>query len=221
MQQAAWALIFAASAAHAVDFEMAVGASKYSDVGNMTWYQEGLPHDLRLVTPAIQVGATGAITSWLDWHAGYAYLGQVKTDAIATPDDANYDPVAKQCRGECIAHSRFMRSGDVHGIYLTLEPHVDYKGWRFGVHAGPFLHVSRWKMRVDNWIPAVGHEPRTIEVSHKSKIGLGAVVGVSMSRGNWSVQYQRFYDKPKSDEPNGDFPPIWRHTDMLSVRYRF
>lgn len=217
-------LALLAPAAHAVDFEIAAGQTRYADRGNGFWYQEGpgLPYDLNLKSTGLQLGLVGAVNDWLDWHATYVYLGRASSDAIATPDDRNYDFVNKRCKGECIAYSRFRGSGDVHGIALTLEPHMDVKGFRVGVMVGPFLYVARWEVRVDNWIPYEGAgPPQTIYADHKAKINLGAVVGVSIGRGPISIQYQRFFDQPRSNEPAGDFPPIWRHTDMLSLRYRY
>lgn len=217
-------LALLAPAAYAVDFEIAAGHTKYADRGNGFWYQEGpgLPYDLNLKSTGLQLGVADSITDWLDWHATYVYLGRANSDAIATPDDNNYDFENHRCKGECIAYSRFRGSGDVHGIALTLEPHVDYMGWRLGVSAGPFLYVARWSVTVDDWIPAAGYgPPQNIRADHKAKLNLGAVIGVSIGRGPVSIQYQRFFDMPRSNEPAGDFPPIWRRTDMLSLRYRY
>lgn len=217
-------LALLAPAAHALDFEVAVGATQFADRGNGFWYQEGpgLPYSLGLKSTGLQLGVAGQVSSWLDWHATYVYLGRANSDAIATPDDRNYDFQNHRCIGECIAHSRFRGSGDVHGISLTLEPHVDYKGWRLGVMAGPFLYVARWEVRVDDWIPFEGAgPPKTIYARQTPKLNLGAVIGVSIGRGPVSIQYQRFFDQPRSNEPAGDFPPIWRRTDTLSIRYRF
>lgn len=224
MKSLAWLIALWMPIAHAIDFEVAVGPTQYTDRGNGFWYQEGpgLPYDLNLRSTGLQIGVTGEVTNWLDWHATYVYLGRASSDAIATPDDRNYDFENRRCKGECIAHSRFRGSGDVHGIALTLEPHLNVKGWRLGVSAGPFLYVARWEVRVDDWIPAAGYgSPQTIYAKHSPKLNLGAVVGVSIGRGPISVQYQRFFDQPRSNEPAGDFPPIWRRTDMLSIRYRF
>ena len=207
--------------AGAVEFEGMVGMTTYKTVGNGTWYQEGLPHKLDLNDAGVSLGLKGEITSWLDWHANYVWLGRVRTDAIATPDDANYSIKDKACIGECIAHSRFMGNGFVHGLALTLEPHAEYKGWRIGVLGGPFLYTAKWNVTVDNWIPHAGAEPRTINANHRAKLNFGYTVGVSVSKGPVSVVWQRYFNKPKSDEPNGDFPGVWRHTDMLSVRYTF
>lgn len=208
-------------AAQAVDFEASVGASRYSTIGNMTWYQEGLPHTLDLSSAAVQVGATGAILPWLDWHADYVWLGNVRSDAIATPDDANYDPVAKACRGECVARSRFVGTGRVQGFAFTLEPHVDVNRWRFSVSGGPFLYRANWDVTVSDWIAAPGDTPHTITAHHTPAWQLGYVAGVGVSYGNLTVQYQRFFDQPKSNEAAGNFPVLWRHTDMLSLRWRF
>ncbi len=208
-------------AAHAVDFEVAAGASIYSTIGNMTWYQEGLPHKLDLEFPAFQVGATGAILPWLDWHADYVWLGRVRSDAIATPDDANYDPATRSCRGPCIAHSRFVGNGMVQGFAATLEPHVDYRGWRFSASAGPFLYRANWDVTVYDWIASPQDTPHTIHAHHVPDWQLGYVAGVGISRGNLTLQYQRFFDQPRSNEAAGNFPVLWRHTDMLSLRWRF
>lgn len=209
--------------AHAVNFETAVGVTEYTPVGNGFWYQEGpgLPYSLNLRSTGLQIGVTDSITSWLDWHANYVYLGRASSDAIATPQDSNYDLENKRCRGECLAHSRYRGSGQVHGLALTLEPHLDYRGWRLGVSGGLFLYVATWHVRVDDFIGAPGETPRVLNVSHKPKLNVGKVIGVSISRGNMTLQYQRFFDRPRSNENAGDFPTIWNKTDMLSLRYRF
>jgi hypothetical protein len=210
-----------APTAHAVDLELAVGASHYKEMPNGFWYQEGLPHTLDLTSAAAQVGATGAILPWLDWHADYVWLGRVKSDAIATPDDANYNPQTHSCRGECIARSRFVGNGFVHGVALTLEPHFDYQGWRFGVSAGPFIYRAAWNETVYDWVGSPSDQPHTISVNQRQKWNVGKVIGVSVSRGPITLQYQRFFDQPRSDEAHGDFPGLWRHTDMVSIKYRW
>lgn len=208
-------------AAHAIDFEVAVGRTQYKDRGNGFWYQEGLPYDLNLRSTGAQIGVTDSINNWLDWHATYVYLGRANSDAIGTSDE-DYDYQNHVCKSNpCHSQSRFRGSGDVHGIALTLEPHVDWKGWRLGVSAGPFIYVARWHERVDGFNPGPGQPLQTIDVYLKPKINVGAVLGLSIGRGPITVQFQRFFDLPRSNEPAGDFPAIWRRTDMISLKYRF
>lgn len=219
-----------ASAANAVDIEVAVGAARYNTVGDGFWYQEGFPHRLNLTGAAAQIGLTGEITSWLDWGVGYAWLGRTNSTALAVPDASDYpdkiggyDLATKGCYGgpsACGPKRQFSGSGSVQGFYATLRPHVDFNGWRFGIEAGPFLYYARWNMTAIN----VDNGPRWLyieDMSMRPKWAIGSVIGVSISRGPLTLQYQRFFDRPPSDEPNKDYPALWRHTDMLSLKYRF
>lgn len=203
--------------AHAVDFEASIGAAKFHDLGNMTWYQEGLPHRLQLTTPALELGITGDIIPGLAWHVGYIYLGRVRTDAVATPDDANYNRHTKSCEGQCIAHSNFTGRGDSHGVKLTLEPYVTYNGWRFGIEGGAYVSKNRWAVTVYDWIGFPGDTPKTIRVDDRSDWRASPVVGLSIGKGAWAIVYRSYWNRSHG----AVYPAIWRRTDTLSVRYRF
>ena len=208
--------------AQAVQIEAEIGGAHFSDSGNMTWYQEGLPHNLRLQSPVVSLGIGGDLYAsgryGVAWHAAYAYMGPVRTDAVATPDDANYDRNTKSCRGECIAHSNFVGRGATHGLRLTLEPYVVHRGWRVGIEGGVFIARNSWDMTVYDWIPATGHTPKTIKVSDTSGWQAHPVVGLSVGRGNLDVVYRMYWNQsPKSTL----YPAIWSRTQTLTLRYRF
>ncbi|MFM0231744.1 hypothetical protein [Paraburkholderia sediminicola] len=42
---------------------------------------------------------------------------------------------------------------------LTIEPHFDYRAWRFGVEASPYVYQSSWSTNVSNWVGAAGNAP--------------------------------------------------------------
>lgn len=210
-------LVMCLPSAYAVDFEASIGAAKFHDLGNMTWYQEGLPHRLQLTTPAFELGVTGDIIPGLAWHVGYVYLGRVRTDAVATPDDANYNRYTKSCEGQCIAHSNFTGRGDSHGVKLTLEPYTVYRGWRIGIEAGAYVSKNRWAVTVYDWIGSPGDTPKTIRVDDRSGWRAAPVVGLSIGRGAWALVYRSYWNRSHGAE----YPAIWRRTDTLSVRYRF
>lgn len=223
MKKLAWLLGGILSPAYAVDFEASIGAAKFHDLGNMTWYQEGLPHQLHLTTPAIELGVTGDIVRGLAWHLGYVYLGRVRTDAVATPDDANYNKETKSCNGQCIAHSNFTGRGDSHGVKITLEPYVTYRGWRIGIEGGAYISKNRWAVTVYDWIPNPGDGmgPRTIRVDDDSGWRASPVVGMSVGKGNWSIVYRHYWNKSPGPGTTTMYPAIWSRTQTLSVRYRF
>ena len=76
--------------ANAADFEVSAGESKFASQPNGTWYQNGFAHDLDLTSPSLSIGATGYVNDWMRWHAGYMYLGDASSNAIAVSSDAAY-----------------------------------------------------------------------------------------------------------------------------------
>lgn len=207
--------------ASAVTVEIGAGAARYEARGNMMWYQEGLPHSLDLNAPALEIGLTGNVIErgrWgLDWHAGYAYMGNVHSDAIATPDDRNYSKATKSCVGECIAHSRFVGNGHVQGLKLTLEPTYTYNGIRFGIEAGAYVYRPTWNVTVYNWVPAKGAEPQTIHANGSRSIGVSPVAGASVGFKNFSVSYLHYFNTGSG----APFHSLWKGMDTITLRYRF
>lgn len=207
--------------ASAVTVEVGAGVAHYEARGNMMWYQEGLPHRLELNAPAFELGLTGTLLErgrWgLDWHAGYAYMGTAHSDALATPDDRNYSKATKSCVGECIAHSRFVGNGHVHGIKLTLEPTYTYNGIRFGIEAGAYVYRPTWNVTVYNWIPEKGAEPQTITAAGNRHVGVTPVAGVSIGYGNLSVSFLHYFNTGSG----APFHSLWNGTSTLMLRYKF
>ncbi|MCG5072295.1 hypothetical protein [Paraburkholderia tagetis] len=217
----------AASQAHAEDFfqvEAGIGGAAYQHGANGLWFQDGFQHRFDLTAPAIEAGFTGDIYQsehWgISWHADWAWLGTIHTQALATPDDANYNPVTKGCNGKCWPLANYLGSGHDMGILLTLEPHYDYGGWRFGVEGGPYIHRSTWTEDVIGWVPSPDATPMNVSVHNNPKWRLGWVIGASVGYKNFSVSYQYFKNgTPVSSSDH--FPSIWSNTHVLMARWRF
>jgi len=211
----------AAATVHAESFfnvEVGLGRATYRDQGNMIWYQEGLPYKLSLKPPAFMAGLTGDIVeraNWgLAWHADYVYLGTVHTEAIATTDE-NYDPSAKACKTDpCAAQTRFSGHGNVSGVAFTLEPHYDWRGFRFGVEGGPFIFLPSWTESLTPATPVPGIGATVVRAS--ARLHVGAVVGISVGYKNFSLSFQHFFDKTREE-----FTPVWSSTNVVMARYRF
>lgn len=217
----AFAFLFS-TLAHAVDIEIGAGVASFRDQGDGTWYQEGLPHKLHLTTPAFELGLTDDLYRGdkfgIAWHAGYVFLGQVRTDAVATPDDANYSLQTKSCIGECLAHSNFTGRGYSHGVKLTLEPYYVYNGWRFGIEGGAYISRNVWKVTIYDRVGFKGDTPYTVYTNDDSGWDTYPVAGVSIGRGNFDVSYRIYWNRSKKGTIN---PAIWRRADTITLRYRF
>lgn len=233
------ALGCAAAGARAESFfqlEAGLGGAAYQHGPDGLWYQDGFQHTLDLAAPAVEVGLTGDIFQhgeWgVSWHLDWAWLGTIHTDAMVPSANTNTTSgkwvgpdligvnQADPCSGPCRNLSRFIGSGHDQGFMLTIEPHYDFRGWRFGVEAGPYLHRSTWSEDVVNWVPVAGAAPRNIHVEYKPEWLVGYVVGASVSRGNFSVAYQYFQNRTKGSMSN-PYPAIWQGTHVLMAKYRF
>jgi hypothetical protein len=203
------------------EIEAGIGGSAYQNGPNGRWYQDGFAHQMDLTAPAIEAGFTGDLYQaehWgVSWHADWAWLGTIHTNALAVPDDANYNKTTDSCVGQCMPLARYVGSGHDQGFLLTLEPHVDYGGWRFGIEGGPYLHRSTWSETVIGWTSPQVSVPRNFVVNNDPKWRLGAVVGASIAYKNFSLAYQYFMNQAPSSDPT---PPVWNGTHVLLAKYR-
>ncbi len=219
-----------------VHFEAGVGGAAYKNGPDGLWRQDGFEQKLQLTAPSFEVGFTGPIfqrETWgVDWHLDWSWLGTIHTDAMVPSANTNTasgqwvgpDLVgvnkANPCNGPCSNLSRFIGSGHDQGFMFTLEPHYDYRGWRFGVEAGPYLHRSTWSEDVVNWVGARGDAPQNIHVEYKPQWLIGYVVGASVGRGNFSIAYQYFQNRTKGSASN-PYPAIWQGTHVLMAKYHY
>jgi hypothetical protein len=218
------ALLAVPLAAQAMGIEAELGGAHFSDRGDGFWYQEGFPHILKLQSPAVSVGVTGDVIRQgqygLAWHANYVYMGKVHTEAIATPDDRNYNLQTKSCNGECLPMAKWYGSGFSHGLRLTLEPYAYVYGWRIGVEAGYYISKNFWRMEVHGWQPDTTVPARDLTVYDDGGWRAYPTFGVSIGRGNFDVVLRHYRNQSRVD-PTTKFPAIWSQTTTFTVRYKF
>ncbi|CAG4889255.1 hypothetical protein [Paraburkholderia gardini] len=219
------ALGCATVAAHAESFfqlEAGVGGSGYSRGADGFWYQDGFEHKLQLTAPAFEVGITGDLyqaSHWgLSYHVDWAWLGTIHTQAMAVPNDYNYNVVTKGCNGPCLPLANYAGSGHEQGFILTLDPHYDIGGWRFGVAAGPFIHHATWAEDVTHIVYAPGDPAINLHMASTDGWRIGAVIGASVEYKRFSIAYQHFITHASY---GNTAPPIWHSVDLLIARYRF
>lgn len=202
--------------AHAESFfqvEAGLGMSYTKTLGDGTWYQLGVPHEVRTYSPAFIIGVTGSVYSTgnfdVRYHLDYNFLGTQQASCVCVPD-SEYNPHAHTASRA--GYIPFSGGGFIHGVSLTLEPGYTYRGYRIGVEAGPFLFWDIWhESRFD---PAY---PTQNDLSHRAVAQLGYVAGASISRGPLSLRY-RYYAEPQKWNP---YPGLAHGTHMLLVTYIF
>lgn len=228
------ALALNAQAESWFDFEAGVGGALYGKAPNGLWWQEGFQHNLQLAAPAFEVGFAGNIyqsSHWgVDWHADWVWLGMTHYDAmVPSPytnttsghwegaDFVGYN-AANPCNGPCTNLTRFVGGGHDQGFLLSLEPHIDYGGWRLGIEGGPYLHSSTWSEDLYGWFAPGESTPSNLHVEHAHRWVLGYMVGVSAAYKNVSLAVQYFSNKRADGDPT---PPPWTGTWLAVAKYRF
>jgi len=199
-----------------IRFEAGLGFGIANDSGDGTWVQRGSPDNREKLTfPAVLAGFSGPFWArgpWdLRWHASYVYLGEQSASVDGVPDD-QYSPSTHQIVGYAgERYSPFSGHGHLQGIPLTLDLGYTYRGWRFGVEAGAWAYWQTWHESLydlaDQWQ----------NLSHKTVMQIGYVVGASVECGSFSLSY-RYYQVSQRWNP---YPGLATGAHVLMVRYRF
>lgn len=214
---AAFALAtFAAQAQSWPHVEVSAGAAHYTKPEDTFWYQQGMPHTMRLTTPALGVALAGDVYTSQRWgiayRAGYTWFDTVRSDATVVADH-DYNEQAHACARNCDQTSKFVGSGHAQVVYVTLGPYARYDKWTFGVEAGPAWMRNTWAINIapENY---TGFTWR-----NKPAWNLGYVLGAAVGYGeHLSIAYQFFKTKAAADDP---VPYMWRSIHLVSLRYRF
>jgi hypothetical protein len=111
-----------------------------------------------------------------------------------------------------------MTSGHDAGFKVTLEPFFKIGDkWRIGIEAGPYIHRDTFAVTVTNWYASNSSTPQTIGVAYVPRWRVDYVIGASVSRGNFSLQYDYY----RASGASGDTPLFWSSVQVLMATYRF
>jgi len=203
--------------AHASWFELEAGAGvTIFQTENGRWYQEGMPDNrFTKIAPEYSAGVTGALVSrgaWgVDWHADYVNLGRAAASCQCDTSDSDY-------AAHTTKHTAYYTgSGRAQGVALTVEPYRWYGGWRFGAEAGAYFYHSTWSEQVYGWT-ASDAPPVNLRLS-ATGWHVAPVIGMSISKDSWSVNYRHYFLKRNIKGQN--VPPLWNDADVIEIKRRF
>lgn len=139
----------------AVGLTAGAGVNLSSPVGDEFWYDQALPHTLKLTSFTWRAGVDWDVERWR-LSATWIDSGVQHVTATVTPD-ANYDNVAHRCRNSpCSPLAQWTESGRWYGAEFLVEWHPSW----WGVGAGVVRYVSDWQFNGTRgterrWAPAV------------------------------------------------------------------
>jgi len=233
----------AATQARAESFfqiEAGVGITSATKLGDGMYYSRGFSHStpngsyggrVGIVLNAIDAHPRSFVPG-LRLHLDYYNFGKVRWSSVNPQDAADFDGTGttggyniktQTCNdGNCGTFRRFDSTGGIQAIALTIEPYWDLgAGWQFGIEAGPALYRSTWTAVAtalsDGRFGAAGTQET---LSRSPAIQLGALAGVSVARGPFSVRANYLY-APAGRLTNGNIPAGVKGEWMLSLNYTF
>jgi hypothetical protein len=231
-----------ASSAQAESFfsvDVGLGASRAIKAGDMQYFDEGLPHKTPVDSFAARAGIAATlidapVRSWVPGmrlHLTYAYWGRLNWTATVAQDSANfpqgnggYSAVTKSCiDNNCGQMRTFNSSGVTHSIDLSAEAFWNLgNDWEVGVSAGPAIYFGPWHSTyIANENGVFGPAGSTEQVSHRIVPHLGAVAGLSVSKGNFSLGYSYLYAPPHFAGTGNDVPSGIKGAHMVYAGWRF
>ena len=209
--------------------EIGVGMSHFVDRGDGTWYQQALPHQLSLNSPALMLGVYGRISARTNWHVDLFHLGRASSDSWDVMDN-HYDPQRHQCLGHCAQLSHFVGGGALWGAAAMLGVKPLANG-RVELEAGPWLYHQSWSVTIPNFYSSTGYAPANgwapwsssgDAIYHSAQQwGLGAAAGVSLRWHAYRATLLAFFNNKNFGLGSDPWPPIWRSEFVLFAGRRF
>ncbi|MFK2876928.1 hypothetical protein [Rhodanobacter hydrolyticus] len=225
---AAAALALCVSGAQAADLDLSLhaeaglGTSQYRIVPNGTWYQVGAA-DNHVETRGMPwlVGVTGDIVTadraGLSYHADYLDLGHLTSACQCTTIDADYNHETHLLIANAPT-ARYVGSGDVHGLKLSLAPYLSFGATRIGVEAGELIYADNWHESVYGWGAGMHLQPRNGSFSTASNIHAAHLLGIYATRDHLTVSYEWAHLQNNLSQR---VPPLYVGMHALMVTYSF
>lgn len=214
------ALIFLFSPrVHAVEFEILVGKSTYTQSNNGIWYQtgSGLDYHFDKETNSIGLGITDYASESVRFHAGYMNLGTTTSWGVATPD-VNY--TGSGCRtSPCEKYDTYMGRGSVEGFYFTLAPEFRYKDVKFFIEGGLWTFLARFNATVTG-IRSSGHTEVFFNTNKEEDWQVAPVVGFGIEYNKTQLVFSA-WRVDSSKEWDVMIPNYQGYTTNLSIRHIF
>ena len=123
----------------------------------------------------------------------------------------------------CGVFRKFDSTGGIQAIALTVEPFWNVGGgWQLGLEAGPALYRATWTsvataMSAGRFGPAGTQET----LQHHPQVQVGALAGVSIARGPFTVRANYRYAPVAYKANSADVPAGIKGEFMLSLSYTF
>ena len=166
------------------ELEIGAGVSKFDPSPNGVWYQDGLPNEKKMTSPAFSIGWKAT-----NWRAGVMDWGRASIDATALADDKRYAEGARSCKSDqCY---QFTGASHMQGAYLQYR-------WQarngFTAELGPTVYRLRF-----NEVAQTPCGPVYLPYTAAWRVGAMAGIGYTLGRLSFMVDVSTVDAHGKSD----------------------
>lgn len=209
--------------AWAFDYEIGAGQTQWSKPPNSQYWQQEFPNAWDLLSPAYYVGGTdyllrGTSGKWYDrghdgirWRVGWLDLGNVRGEAWATSEDANYSGTGGGCYDMSRCRPEDLNKWDTHGrtrgVELSVAPEWVVGPGKVFIKAGMYIHRPRVNVRIYREVADTG--PTHFDYKQRINVGPTIGVGVSYKKATLSLSCYKINARGKGeDDPTNDTNPV-------------
>jgi len=189
------------SNAFAQEVKVDFGVTKFTQVSNGNWYQEGFPYTLRLTSPtaSIKIFTDKGESGW-QYGLGFDYMGRVTSDAMVLDSDANYNANSPtHCNGPCGPLSHMQGQGTIPSAFLAARK--NYSTWFYEVEG--YATRPNYENTNYDWYGGPNNSvgPLVSHIDHqvKTTYGLGLALGYRLT-GADSVMFKLIPTEAKNSQ---------------------
>ena len=152
-----------------------MGYTVFTIQDNGYWYQDGYPYKLDTQSPSIgfKYLSGGHHDSW-QYGIEYIHIGSVDTEALATPQDSNYDLVKHKCIDPCLPLAMYYTKSSMQGISFLVVKNFN----NFSLTTGIMLGYSTNAVDVYGWSSELGQTQTDLHVKHDAELTYYPQIGV-------------------------------------------
>jgi hypothetical protein len=189
-----------------MDIQVGMGVTEFGHHGDGVWYQQAFPHDLSTRAQSLSIGLADR-----KYRIGIEALGTVKTVAVATPSDADYNANHGAATWP-LAH--WYGTGSVTGLYASRVWTQGYISAELGLYA----YRPTWSVTIPDWHECKECAPHYVKVTHKTQYSITPYVGIGMTSGNTQVMVTARQTQTRGDEWTAYYSGV---SYNASIRYTF
>jgi hypothetical protein len=190
----------------ALALQIGIGITQFGHHSDGIWYQQAFPHDLNTRAESISIGLAND-----KYRFGIEALGTVKTFAVATSSDADYQANGGAAQWPI---SHWYGTGSVSGLYASRVWTQGYVSAELGLYA----YRPTWSETIPDWRECKDCPAQYLKVTHQHSWAATPYVGLGITSGNTQFMVTARQTQTRGDKWTAYYSGI---SYNAAIRYTF